>query len=456
MSTYNVIDFGAAGDGKANDAAAIQRAIDACSAGGGGSVLLPAGRIFRSGTIVLKSNVELHVERGARLAGSGDWADYTTRLVVGALSGGELDAAHPAQSMLITADRAENIAISGAGVIDGAGQLFIAERGRYIHKMKTERPFTIFLIGCHKVSLRDFTLQDGALWTLRLSGCEDVTIHSIHIENDLRLPNNDGIDLDRCRDVRISDCHIVCGDDCICLKSCLETAEFGACENITVTGCTLESTSSALILGAECRSPIRNVIFDACVIRSSNRGLAIHLSEESDIENVLFSNMLVETRLFHNKWWGHGEPIYITAIPWDAERRIGRVRHVRFSNVLARSENGVFIMGWPSAVIEDILLENVRVELERWSSWPGGRQDIRPHPGGDTLLEQPTSGFFIQDARQVTLRNCQVVWHPQGERGAQPAEFRHALETHHVEDLAIENFRGESAHPETYPAIKKS
>jgi hypothetical protein len=452
MSTYNVIDFGAAGDGRANDAAAIQRAIDACTAAGGGTVLLPAGKTFRSGTITLKSNVELHVERGARLAGSGDWADYTTRLAVGALSGGALDADHPAQSMLITAERAENIAISGAGAIDGAGQLFIAERGRYIHKMKAERPFTIFLIGCHKVTLRDVTLQDGALWTLRLSGCEDVTIHSIHIENDLRLPNNDGIDLDRCRNVRISDCHIVCGDDCICLKTCLETAEFGPCENITVTGCTLESTSSALILGAECRSPIRNVIFDACVIRSSNRGLAIHLSEESDIENVLFSNMLVETRLFHNKWWGHGEPIYITAIPWDAERRIGRVRHVRFSNVLARSENGVFIMGWPSAVVEDILLENVRVELERWSSWPGGKQDIRPHPGGDMLLEQPTSGFFIQDARQVTLRNCEVVW---GGEGAQPAEFRHALETHHVEGLSIENFHGESAHPETYPAIKK-
>jgi polygalacturonase len=75
MSTYNVIDFGAAGDGQANDAAAIQRAIDACTAAGGGTVLLPAGKTFRSGTIALKSNVELHVEGGARLAGSGDWAD---------------------------------------------------------------------------------------------------------------------------------------------------------------------------------------------------------------------------------------------------------------------------------------------------------------------------------------------------------------------------------------------
>ncbi len=95
MSIYNVVDFGAAGDGKTNDAAAIQRAIDACTAAGGGTVLLPAGRAFRSGTIALKSNVELHVERGAVLAGSGDWADYTTRLAVGALSGGALDMQSP-------------------------------------------------------------------------------------------------------------------------------------------------------------------------------------------------------------------------------------------------------------------------------------------------------------------------------------------------------------------------
>jgi len=466
MPVYNILDFGAEGDGTANDAAAIQRAIDACTQAGGGMVLVPAGKTFRTGTIELKSNVELHVERGAVLAGSGEWADYTHRLQVGALSGGALDAGRPAQSMLITAERADNIAITGAGVIDGAGQLFIAERGRYIHSMRPERPFMFFLIGCQRVTLRDITLRDGALWTLRLSGCEDVTIHSIHIQNDLALPNNDGIDLDRCRNVRISDCHIVSGDDCICLKTCLETAGYGPCENITVTGCTLVSTSSALILGAECREPIHNVVFNACVIRSSHRGLAIHLSEESDIENVLFSNMIVETRLFHEKWWGRGEPIYITAIPWTAERGIGHVRHVRFSNVLCRSENGVFIQGWQPGLVEDILLENVRVELDKWSSWPGGRYDIRPCPlpqnyesspqqsegflenAGEGLVEHPTAGFFLHNVQDVTLRNCAVVW---GEQP--PAYFRHALECHGVKGLLTENFKGVSAHPEVYPAV---
>lgn len=370
MSDYNLLDFDARGDGLSNDAAAIQRAIDTCHARGGGRVIVPAGRVFLTGTITLQTNVELHLERGATLLGSPHWADYSVRLAVGALSGGTVSGEKPALSMLITADDAENVAITGGRVIDGNGRAFIVRDLGYIYQMKEERPFTLFLRRCHNLTMRDVVIRDAALWTVRLSGCEDVLIHAIHIENDLKLPNNDGIDLDRCRNVRISDCQIVTGDDCICLKCCQETTGMGPCENITVTNCTLVSTSSALILGAEVREPIRNVIFDACVIRSSHRGLAIHLSEESTIENVLFSNIIVETRYFHEKWWGRGEPIYITAIPWTAEHAIGKVKHIRFQNILCRSENGVYIHGWTPGLIDDLLLENVRVELDKWSSWP--------------------------------------------------------------------------------------
>lgn len=447
MPVYNILDFGAVGDGQTNDARAIQGAIDACNAGGGGMVLAPAGKTYFTGAFALKSNVELHIERGAVIQGSDRYADYTYRFNVGALSGGTVNKDQPGIGMLVTAQGEENIAFSGGGVIDGAGRFFIQETGKYIHTMPQGRPFTIFLIGCQKVTFRDITLRDGALWTLRLSGCQDVLIHGIRIDNDLRLPNNDGIDLDRCRNVRISDCHIVSGDDCICLKTCQETDGYGPCENITVTGCTLVSTSSALILGAECREPIRNVIFDACVIRSSNRGLAIHLSEESDIENVIFANMVVETRIFHERWWGRGEPIYITAIPWTEKHLIGHVRHVRFLNILCRSENGVFIQGWEAGLIDDILLENVRIELDKWSPWPGGRQDIRPCPG-EGLLVHPTAAFYFKNASNITVRNCQVTWAPE-----LPEYYRHALESCQVENLVMESLNGEAAHPQRDEAV---
>jgi hypothetical protein len=446
MPDYNILDYGARGDGKNNDAAAIQAAIDACTRAGGGRVVLPAGRIFLSGTIRLESNVDLHLERGATLLGSPHWEDYNVRLQVGALSGGTVDAGAPQSSMLITADGARHAAITGGGTIDGNGRAFVLADDGYIYRMPRERPFTLFLRRCRSLTLRDVTVRDGALWTVRLSGCEDVLIHAIHIDNDLKLPNNDGIDLDRCRNVHISDCHIVSGDDCICLKCCQETTGMGPCENITVTGCTLTSTSSALILGAEVREPIRNVIFEACVIRASHRGLAVHLNEESDIENVLFSNMIVETRYFHDRWWGRGEPIYITAFPWTAGQAVGRVRRIRFKNVLCRSENGVYIHGWQAGLIDDILLEDVRVELDKWSRWPAGQADIRPNPG-EGILQQPTAGFAIRNAGRVVLRNCEAVFAP-----GLPESYRHAVEAHQVDDLVLENFRGSAARPDL-PAI---
>jgi len=442
MTTYNILDYGAVGDGQVDDTAAIQRAIDTCTTAGGGMVLLPAGRTYLSGTVRLKSNVELHVERGAVLQGSSNLADYTVKLVVGALSGGEKLAGQAGANMLITAEYAENIAFTGGGVIDGAGRFFVAEDLGYIYRMKEGRPFTFFLLGCKNVTFRDITLRDGALWTLRLSGCEDILIHGMRIDNDLKLPNNDGIDLDRCRNVRISDCHLVCGDDCIVLKACEETAAYGkGCENVTVTNCTLMSTSSALVVGCECREPMRNIVFDNCVIQSSHRGMAIRLSEASDVENVLFSNIIVETRIFHEKWWGRGEPIQVVALPWDDQRGIGRVRNIRFVNIVARSENGIYIEGWTPDRVEDILLENVRVEIDKWSKWPGGQFDRRPCPDGD-LPTHPTTGVYIKNATNVILRNVEVTW---GQNC--PDYFGEAIEVHGVNDLVLDGFKGCSAKP---------
>jgi len=433
MQDFNIRNFGSIGDGKTNDAAAIQKAIDECNEKGGGRVVVPAPNTYLSGSFVLKSNVELNIERGATIAASSNPDDFVNW--------------KGRQRVFIVGDKANNVSITGGGVIDGGGRHFIETALPYIYRMKKQRPFTIILTGCSNLTIKDIVLRDGALWTVRLSGCEDVVIHGIRILNDLKIPNNDAIDLDRCKNVRISDCHIESGDDCICLKACKETAEYGPCENITVTGCTLKSTSAALIIGCEVRSTIRNVIFNSCIIRSSHRGLAVHLSEESDVENIIFSNMIVETRLFHEDWWGRAEPIYITAIPWTAENKIGHVRHVRFTNILCRSENGAFIQGWDKNLIDDVLLENVRIEIDKWSKWPGGHHDIRPCPG-QGLLEHSTSGFFIKNAQNITLRNCEVVW---GEN--LPEYFRYAIESHNVDHLKIENFKGKSTHPDKYPLI---
>ena len=441
MGDYFVRVFGDIGEGTTIFMAVIQTAIDQCSQAGGGRVIIPAGMNCLSGTLVMKSNVEFHVERGAVVLASPNREDYSNVHT------------HYHTAQFIADENVENIAFTGGGTIDGGGRFFIESEKPYIYVMKRGRPFTFYLIGCKNVTYRDITIRDGALWTIRLTGCQDVVIHGIRILNDLKLPNNDGIDLDHCQNVRISDCYIVCGDDCIVFKTFKGHEHFGPCENITITGCTLVSSSFAINAGCEVKNPIRNIVVDSCIIRSSHRGVGVHLSQESNIENMLFSNLIIETRYYNPAWWGAAEPIYVTAAPWTEEDDIGYVRNIRFSNILCRSENGIFLMGWKQGIIESIVFENVKICLDKWTDEPGGRQDVRPIPGekdglAEGVYDYPTAGFYLKNAKDVVLRNCEVVW---GER--RPEYYRYALESHNVENLNLENFKGEAAHPDKSEAI---
>lgn len=454
MSTFDITTYGAIGDGAANDAPAIQAAIDACSAAGGGTVLVPAGKTFLSQTITLKDNVELHIERGASLVA---WHEITglQRFAVSALSAGELDEDNDLSGMFITAKDAHNVAITGYGTIDGNGRAYIDSDTGYIYKCSNARPFTVFLIGCTNVTMRDVTLVDAALWGVRLTGCEDVLIHSIRIDFDLKFPNADGIDLDRCRRVRVSDCDISCGDDAISLKTCEEFEGYGPTEDIVITNCVLRTTSSAVVVGVDAVAPIRNVTVSNCVIRESNRGLSVNCGQIGDMENILFQDCIVETRYFDDAWWGHGEPIYVSAVPWH--EGIGKVRNVRFRNILARSENGAYINGDKPGLVSGVVLEDVRIELDRWTSWPGARYDRRPCEFGVEIFEAPTSGIRIETADDVTLRNCEVVWGPRDAREdgtyAAPEYFSHAVEAIDTTGLVIEGLRGTSAHPESLATV---
>lgn len=450
MSTVDVRDHGAVPDGESGDptdnAAAVQAAIDAVAAAGGGTVVVPAvtgGGVFLAGTIRLRSHVELHLERGAVLRASHRWSDYTEKIAVGALSAGTVAADNDLTSAFITCRDVEDVAITGAGTIDGNGRAFVQADLGPIYAMPNARAFTVFLIGAQRVTLRDTVYRDGALWTIRLTGCEDVTIHSVHVEGDLKLPNNDGIDLDRCRRVRISDCSIVCGDDAISLKTCEEFPQYGPCEDVTVTGCTITTTSSALVVGVDATDDIRNVVFDSCVITAANRGLSVNCGQEGRFENILFSNMVVSTRLFDDRWWGRGEPIYVSAVPWHEGTALGGVRNVRFRNVLARSENGAYVAGLTPDAIRGVVLEDVRIELGSWSGRDGGRYDQRPFDGGQGLYASPTSGIHVDTATDVTVRGCEVVWAQD-----EPSPwFAHALFAKDVEGLTVESLRGGGAHP---------
>jgi hypothetical protein len=173
----------------------------------------------------------------------------------------------------------------------------------------------------------------------------------------------------------------------------------------------------------------------------------VHLSSESIIENVIFSNIVIETRLFDRDWWGCAEPIFVMVLPWTDDYTIGSTRHLRFSNILCRGENGVVVYGGTQDCIQDVLFDNVRVELDKSSKWEGGMLDLRPC-SGDSLPKHSNSGFLLKNAQGVTIRNCEVTW---GE--TRPDYFHHAIEAINVARLKIENFQGEAAHPDSYAAI---
>jgi len=454
---YSVLDYGARGTGVDDDTTAIQKAVDACAAAGGGQVVLPAGRTFLAGAITLRSRVDFHVPQGAVLKGSSNWRDYGR------------------EGALLFAKDAVGLSISGDGILDGSDRavwqrLADEEAGGDVTKADWwpqafcgdwwpfgkkpgevrqggGRPRMVVLVGCKQVHIGGLTFRNAPSWTLHPIGCEDVVIDSISILNAWDVPNNDGIDVDHCRNVRIANCHLECADDAIVLKNTPNFAAHGPCENVTVTGCVVASRSCALKCDeAYARPGIRNVVFDGCVIFRSNRGLCIQSRDEGDIENVIFSNITIETQFSPHKWWGAAEPVHISHFPRTKDTNLGHVRNIRFSNILCHSENGVYIHGWETRPVEDIVLDNVRVEVGKSTEQEGGFYDGRPDGLFKGIYSSTLAGIHCEYARGLTLRSTRVVW------GEQLADYYGpALEARHVEDLHLEQFTGKAARPGKIP-----
>ncbi len=451
QNVFNVKNYGAAGDGKTNDADAIQKAIDACSAAGGGQVLFPSAHTFLTGPFNVKSNIDLHIQANARVLASPDEKMYTKSAF----------RQNPGEGTIwIGGENVNNLGISGQGEIDGNGIAFMGEElsDSYVLKpfsIRDPRPHVLTIVGGSNIRIRDIKIGNSAYWTIHLIGCNDVVISGITLLNSLKVRNSDGIDLDHCKNVRISDCYIESGDDCICLKNRREYEEFGRCENITVTNCTMTSRSCAIKIGSENMDTIRQVLFNNCIIKNSNRGVGIQNRDEGVVSDVVFSNMIIEGHLFSDVWWGKAEPIYITAyrrasgnhkdanwrFPKDAvEGRVGEVKNIYFSNIKCTSENGVYVSAESNDKISNIVFDNIDLFIDKTTSIVGGVYDRRPC-AVDGFVKGSTSGFYFDAAKSITVRNCAVQWGSQ-----RPAYFSHVLESRNVSLLKTENLIGNAAH----------
>ena len=440
MSDYSILEYGARGDGSSNDAAAIQAAIDRCAVAGGGRVVVPAGRSFQAGPIELKSRVNLHLEHGSHLAAIPDRALYPEEALTPRFGGDGKKWIH--------ACRAEDVAITGTGTIDGRGVEFMTEELPHIYKTATGRPFIITMEACKHVTIQDVTLKNSPFWNTHLLGCQDVLISGVRVLNHWKVPNADGIDPHRCRDVRIIGCHIEGGDDCICPKAEAGFEHYGANEDFVISGCTLMSTSCAIKLGSGTYGDMRRFLFDSCVIKGSHRGIGLQHRDFGVIEDVLFSNMIIETRLFDRAWWGEGTPIYVTSFERTPETKLGAMRTIRFSNIQCRGESGVYLAASKPGIIENVTFDRVSVHVDKTTKIAGGFYDRRPGAADPLIEETPTSGFHLDTATDIRLRDCDVTW---GEN--RPGYYRHALWSRNVEGLDVQRFRGESAFPDRFQAM---
>lgn len=415
---YYVNDFGAVGDGHIDDAASIQLAIDSCSRAGGGSVVFLSGQTYLSGPIHLKSNVDLHFQPNSVLLANPDETIYTESAF----------RANRGEGMMwISGDNLHNISISGTGRIDGNGVAFMGRELDDSYELKPvtdfdPRPHILTLVNTENIRINGVTIANSAYWMVHLVGCRDVAISDISLLNNLKIRNGDGIDVDHSRKVRISNCYIESGDDCICLKNRREFEEYGPCEDIVVTNCVMTSRSCAVKIGSENMDSINRVLFDNCIITDSNRGIGIQNRDEGTVTDVTFSNMIVDCHLFSDVWWGKSEPIYVTSYPravgnhkdagWrfpkDAIKgKCGEVSDIRFHNISSTSENGIFLGCDAPGKIHDITIDNVTLKLVKTTGWPGGVYDRRPCDGVG-FVASPTYGIYIENIEDLTLRDFTV------------------------------------------------
>ena len=248
------------------------------------------------------------------------------------------------QGVVVYADHADDIAITDETDQPESRWPCITQVGPQIYTCTDLRPFSIFLKECSHVLLRDFTLKDSAFWTLRLLGCDDVLVDAVRIDGDLRMPNNDGIDIDWSSNVRVLGCHITTGDDCISLKTApLSEGVTRPCENVIISGCahiTVVRASMAKAMMSE------DSIHDGGRRWPSSR-TSCRASQtpqpRRQRQAVLFSTSSSRPGSSTRNGWGRGEPIQVLALAWTAQTKLGVIRDIRFSNLICNSENGAII-----------------------------------------------------------------------------------------------------------------
>ena len=460
FDTYNIINYGAKPDGITNNTAAIQSAVDDCHNHGGGKIVVPTGK-FVTGTIRLYSNMNFYLEAGALLAGAEHMDDYPYQKDFGFTGPGA-----GGKTGILVANEASNISVTGSGTIYGNGDRFMyldsLQQGSDFDPSYTrqgldymnpkygrrdgpvlwkgsyeQRPGVMVIFSsCKNIRVSDIRLEGSPNWTIAFLNSEDIKVEGISIKNNMDIPNSDGIDFYDSKNITISNCFIQAGDDAIAVVSS---------SLLTASHCILQSRSSGIRIGYNVFNDNNsgNLIFDNIVIHDSNRGIGIFQRRLGDMENISFSNMIISTRLHSGQWWGHGEPIHISAVPGLGNNKTGSIRHVRFSNITATSESGILIYGSSKGAIRDISFDNVQLTIRQslLQKGYGGNFDLRPVNNiAMGIFSHSIPALYANFADGLQIRNLKVEWGP-----GLPSYFDHAIGCSNFENLFIDGVTEQGA-----------
>lgn len=420
-AVYNIVDYGAVSDTTQLSTSALQKAIDKCSADGGGTVLVPTGD-YKIGSIFLRSNVELHLENGATLYGSTDIKDYkpvSTDYV-------SLRTVTPT-IQLIYADNASNLAITGRGTIDGRGKAFpkLSWNDEGI-----TRPHLLRLVRCADVAVSGVTLKNSGCWMQHYLACDRLKINGITVFNRNNF-NNDALDLDGCHDVTVSDMIADSDDDAITLKSTSPRL----CEDITISNCVVSSHCNAIKLGTETNGGFRNINIRGIVVKPSADQSSQYFGYPGGIGHSAISLEIVDGGTMRNvnigdiTITGTESPIFIRlanrARPYSKEHPvegIGSISGVVLHDILidGAGPTGCSITGMEGHPVCDILLHDITIRQAGGQKAVSAPEDekIAEYPESTMWGILPATGFWLNHTRDITFRNVKVFTATPDERPA--------------------------------------
>ncbi len=397
-------------DGRADDTAALQAAIDARAAGGGGTVHVPAGK-YLCGSLFLRSDITLHLEAGAVILGSEDPQRYP--LIESRWEG----ATQKTHTPLIYGAGLHDIAVVGRGKIDGQG-------AAWWRRFKEEslghpRPRLVAFEDCDNVLLDGINLVNSPSWTVNPIRCRNVVINGLTVRNPADSPNTDGINPDSCSRVRISNCLISAGDDCICLKSGTETekAELRSpCTGIAITNCILERGHGGIAIGSEMSGGVRNVVVSDCIFNATDRGIRVKsrrgrggVVEDIHVENVVMNDVLCPFTMnmyYACGAWGDTRVADKASRPFDAGTPV--FRRVSVSRLTARGVKyaAAFLFGLAESPIQDVTLSHVSISMD--ANAPEGLPEM-----AEGLWPMCRDGLYARYTRGLVLDQVRI----EGQRG---------------------------------------